>query len=143
MSEMVRRLYSDELIPDGCHVMLAEVGNAGIPPIHELPTAIPKVVVGRGGLLVATRCPDFGTVEWEIWVGDPGLNQREVVFDGELETVTRGFDAGPATAAFYHVNAPPGSYKVRADVRRDTRGYVDSARFVFLDAVDLGGEIVN
>lgn len=139
----VRRLYHDKVIPDGCHVMLVEVGNSRIPSVHELPTAVPKVVAGPGGLLVSTRCPDFGTVELEIWAGDPGLNRREVVFDGDLETVARGFDAGPATAVFFHINAPPGSYRVRADVHRDARGYVDSARFVFLDAEQLDGEIVN
>ena len=140
---IARRLYQDKVIPDGCHVMLSEVGNSRIPPLTEVPRPTPKVVTGPGGLLVSTRCPDFGTVELEIWAGDPGLDQREVVFDGLLETVVRGFDSGPATAVFFHVNAPPGSYRVRADVHRDARGYVDSARFVFLDAVGLDGETVN
>jgi hypothetical protein len=140
---MARRLYHANLLPDGCHVQLIEVGNARIPPPPVPPMAMPRVLGGPGGLLVSTRCPDYGNVDLEVWSGDPGPSQREVVFDGELETAVRGFDAGPATSLTFHVDAPPGTYQVRADVHRDAEGDVDSVRFIFSDAPGLKGAAVN
>ena len=140
---MARRLYQASLLPDGCHVMLIEIGNSRIPRTLDPHEAVLAVVHGPGGLLVSTRCPDYGNVELEVWAGDPGQHQREVVFEGDLETTARGFDAGPATAVFFHINAPPGLYRVRADVHRDADGYVDSVRFIFPESPDLKGMIIN
>jgi len=140
---MARRMYHSKLLPDGCHMQLVEVGNARIPSPPDPPTPMPSVLRGPGGLLVSTRCPDYGNVDLEVWAGDPGLSEREVVFEGELVTAARGFDAGPATAITFHVDAPPGKYQVRADVQRDADGEVDSVRFIFLQAPDLEGRIVN
>ncbi len=140
---MAKRLYHASLLPDGCHVQLIEVGNARIPPPPDPPVAMPRVLAGPGGILVSTRCPDYGNVDVEVWAGDPGPPRREVVFDGELETATRGFDVGPATALTFHLGAAPGTYRVLADVHTNTDGDVDSVRFIFLEAQDLTGTLVN
>jgi hypothetical protein len=62
---------------------------------------------------VLTRCDDQGDVDLEVWAGDPGPPPAgwEVVFEGELETEARGFDAGTATASSFgwrRLRAPVG-----------------------------------
>jgi hypothetical protein len=88
-----------------------------------------------------TRCPDDGNVDLEVWAGDAGAppDDWEVLFDGRLATDRRGFDAGTATNSTFHIDARPGSYRVRAEVHRDDARLIDAVRFVFPDADDLDG----
>lgn len=125
----------------GCHVTLQEVGRANFAMAPDPPAVAPEIVVSSAGLLIATRCPDYGDVNVEVWAGDPGGPPAEwdVVFDGQLETTARGFDAGTATASVFHVNARPGKYSVRTEVHRDNASLIDGVRFIFR-ASDLDGE---
>jgi hypothetical protein len=134
-------LFREELLPIGCHLVLLEIGTeiGGIP---LLPTPMPEVRVGRGGVAVLTRCEDDGDVQLEVWAGEPGGTPLgwSVVFDGNLETVSRGFSAGTAGASVLHIKAPPGTYRVRAEARRDADGDVDAVRFILPESPDLEGE---
>jgi hypothetical protein len=124
----------------GCHVTLIEVGRSGLPRIPDPPATIPEVRSGSGGVAVATRCPDDGDVDLEVWAGDPGRSRDwEVLFDGQVETESRGFDAGTATNSTFHINAREGKYRVRADARRDGDRLIDAVRFVFPETNDLDG----
>jgi hypothetical protein len=90
---------------------------------------------------VATRCPDDGDVDLEVWAGDPGTPTQgwEVLFDGRLDTESRGFDVGSALNSTFHIDARRGNYRVRAEARRDGDRLIDAVRFVFPEADDLGG----
>ena len=89
--------------------------------------------------MVATRCPDGGDVKLEIWAGDPGVEAPwDPAFDDELETISNGFNVGDVSDA-YHIDAPPGWYRVRADTRRDQKSEVEAVRFVFPENPDLTG----
>jgi hypothetical protein len=105
---------------------------------------MPQVRVGPGGVAVLTRCEDDGNVQLEVWAGDPGTPPHgwSVVFEGTLETVSRGFSAGTATASAFHINAAPGRYRVRAEARRDVGSDVDGVRFIFSESSELEGEIL-
>ena len=137
---MATVLYEGDWLPSGCHMVLMEIGTdiGGIPTDPEL---MPPVRVGHGGVAILTRCEDFGDVRLEIWVGERPANsgQWSPAFDGRLETVANGFDAGTATASIYRVDAPPGSYRVQVCVSRDVNGEVDGVRFVFPDSPGLRG----
>jgi hypothetical protein len=106
---------------------------------------MPEVRVGRGGVAVLTRCEDDGDVQLEVWAGEPGGTRLgwSVVFDGNLETVSRGFSAGTAGASVLHIKAPRGTYRVRAEAGRDADGDVDAVRFIFPESPDLEGEILE
>jgi hypothetical protein len=125
----------------GCHVTLIEVGRSGLPRIPDPPAAIPEVRAGSGGVAVATRCPDDGDVELEVWAGDPGVpsGDWDVVFDAPLQNEGRGFDAGNSTNSTFHINARPGKYRVRAEAHRDGDRLIDAVRFVFPETNDLDG----
>jgi hypothetical protein len=114
-----------------------------IPPAPDPPAPAPEVQVGPGGLAVTARCPDFGEVELEVWAGDPGPAPEdwEDVFDGRLETGAGGFDVGTSTATVFHVKAPAGVYRVRADgLRDDQKPWFAAVRFIFAESPDLQGE---
>jgi hypothetical protein len=64
------------------------------------------------------------------------------VFYGYIETEERGFDAGTAESSTFHIDAPPGTYRVRAEAHRDSWGDVDAVRFVFPYNDDLTGHDV-
>jgi hypothetical protein len=64
------------------------------------------------------------------------------VFYGHLETEERGFDAGTATASTFHIDAPPGTYRVRVEAHRDSSDRIDAVRFVFPYNDDLTGHDV-
>jgi hypothetical protein len=115
-----------------------EIG--GIP---AQPSAMPDLRVAPGGVAVLTRCEDYGKVRLTVWAGDPGPSSDDwsVVFDGRLVTVSRGFSAGTATATAFEVKAPPGTYRVRTEIRRDGNGDVDAVRFIFPESPNLAGEI--
>src|SRR4029077_21245645 len=106
------------------------------------PDPMPEVRIGPGGVAVLTRCEDDGKVELDVWAGDPGasLPGWQVVFDGNLDTMSRGFSAGTGGATAFRISAAPGTYRVRAEARRDANGYVDGGRFRFPEAPDLEGE---
>lgn len=138
---MARRMCRKTLVAD-CHVALVEVGNAEGDPGYlpdPLRDPLPDVRAGKSGLLVVTRCPDAGNVELEVWAGDPGLPPPgwDVVFQGQLETKARGFDASDGSGSVFHVNARPGIYRVRAEARRDRRRRIDAVRFIFAGSDDL------
>lgn len=139
---MVRRLYREILIAE-CGVDLVEIGNPEGDPGYlpdPLPEPRPLVRAGRAGIDISTRCPDFGPVDLEVWAGEPAPRPDwAVVFDGELESKANGFDAGNGSSSLFHVNAPPGRYRVRAEAHRDPNGEVDGVRFIFADAEDLDG----
>ena len=126
-----------------CELTLEEVGSArgapGLPDPVRLP--LPPMLVGPSGIAVRTRCDDDGDVDLEVWAGDPGGLPEgwEVMFEGNLETERRGFDAGTATSSTFHIDAPPGAYPVRVDARRDSLGLVDAVRFVFTANDELAG----
>ena len=138
---MARALFDQLVLPSGCHMVMLEIGTdiGGIPP--AAPERMPAVRSSTGGVAVLTRCEDFGKVALAVWAGDPGPPPAgwRVVFDGDLETHSRGFDAGTATASLVHVAAPPGTYRVRAETRQDANGEVDGVRFIFPDSPDLEG----
>ena len=143
---MARQLYSRRLVAD-CEVTLFEVGNPRAGPGYlkdPLPKSPPTVEVGPGGIAITTRCPDDGEVALEVWAGDPGPPDAEweTLFDGRLTTAGRGFDAGTATASVFHLNAPPGTYRVRAEGHRDARRLVDAVRLVFPQTDRLEGVAV-
>lgn len=119
--------------------MLVETGRPEALPDYPA-DGEPPVLVGSGGVMVATRCPGGGEVGLEVWAGDPGLQAPwRAVFDGELETLRNGFDVGDIGDA-YHVDAPPGRYRVRADGRSDERGELEAVRFVFPEDSKLTGQ---
>ena len=75
--------------------------------------------------------------------GDPRkvAQDWDVVFDGRLETGAGGFDVGTVAATVFHVNAPPGSYRVRAEARRDDqKRRFAGVHFIFAESPDLRGE---
>jgi hypothetical protein len=114
-----------------------------IPPAPRPPVQFPEVQMGPGGLVVTTRCPDFGKVDLEVWAGDPGKPPRGWVelFDGRLETGAAGFDVGTVGATVFHINAPAGAYRVRAEaLRDDQKPWFGAVRFVFAESPDLQGE---
>ena len=139
---MARLLFDEVLLPSGCHMTLFEMGTTigGLPAIA--PDRLSDVRFSANGIAVLTRCEDFGDVELVVWVGDPGPASAgwSVAFDGELETKSRGFDVGTATASLVHLVAPPGSYRVRVETRRDASGEVDGVRFILPDSPDVDGE---
>jgi len=140
---MARRMYEGTLLAD-CLVDLAETGNPQAGPGYlpdPLPDPLPEVRAGRGGIVVRTRCPDFGKVQLEVWAGDPGARPEgwEIVFDGHLETEGNGFDAGTGGGLVFHVNAARGRYRLRAEARRDSAGRIDGVRFLFPESGDLKG----
>jgi len=110
------------------------VGRANFEEAPDPPAVPPEVAISSSGILIATRCPDFGEVNLEVWAGDPGRAPKgwEIVFDGQFETSARGFDVGTATASVFHVNAGPGNYSVRTEIQRDGASLVEGVRFVFL-----------
>lgn len=125
-----------------CEVTLLGDLN-GIPPAPDPPSPVPEVQSGPGGLAVSTRCPDSGKVELEVWAGDPGQvpDGWVQIFDGRLETGVGGFDLGTSTATVFHINAPAGNHRVRADaLRDDQKPWFASVRFVFAESPDLHGE---
>ena len=138
---MAKLLFNQLLLPSGCHMVVLEIGTdiGGIPQVAAGP--MPAVRSSSSGVAVLTRCEDFGEVELEVWAGEPGPTPAgwSVVFDGALETKSRGFDAGTATASLVHLVAPAGKYQVRAEARRDANGEVDGVRFIFPDSPDLEG----
>jgi len=104
---------------------------------------MPDVRVGTAGIAVLTRCEDDGKVDLQVWSGDPGATPPgwTVLVEAELETVARGFSAGTGGATVIHIKAVPGTYRVRAEVKRDSNACVDGVRFIFPDSEDLEGEI--
>ena len=94
---------------------------------------MPEVRFGLGGVAVLTRCEDDGRVDLDVWAGDPGatLPGWQVLLDGNLETMSRGFSAGTGGATAFHISAAPGTYRVRAEARRDANGYVGRSSFQF------------
>jgi hypothetical protein len=98
---MARALFDQLVLPSGCHMVMLEIWTdiGGIPP--TAPERMPAVRSSTGGVAVLTRCEDFGKVALAVWAGDPGPPPAgwRVVFDGDLETHPRGFDAGTATAS--------------------------------------------
>lgn len=140
---MTARIYHDQLVPEGCHVML-DTDHGTIPRAPNLPRKIPPVLSGTGGVLVITRCPDFGNVEIEVWAGEPGTDGGwRTIFDDHLQTYSRGFRAGPGLGPTFHINAPAGEYRVRADVRTDAKNQVWAVRFVFPESPELKGSLIN
>lgn len=144
---MARRIYGDTVVAD-CLVDLAETGNPEAGPGYlpdPPPDPMPDIRAGRGGIVVRTRCPDFGKVHLEVWAGDPGARAPgwEVVFDGQLETTGNGFDAGTGGGLVFHVNAARGRYLVRTEARRDPAGRIDGVRFVFPEGDDLTGTALS
>lgn len=141
---MARTLFNAELLASGCHLVLIEIGTdiGGIP---NPPAPMPEVRVGRGGVAVLTRCEDDGRVNLEVVAGEPGETSPEwkVAFDGNLETESRGFNAGNAEASVIHIDAPPGIYRIRAEARSDANGDVDSVRFIFPESPDLKGQVLT
>ena len=139
---MAKRLYHKSLEID-CWATLSEPGNRNgmADRVPDPPAPLPDIRVGRSTVSVLTRCPDFGAVDLELWAGDPRRTPRgwTVAFDGALETLAQGFDLG-SIATIYHVNAPPGTYRVRVESHRGRDGYVDRVRFAFLEAPNLLGE---
>jgi hypothetical protein len=137
---MATVLYEGDWLPSGCHMVLMEIGTdiGGIPTDPEL---MPPVRVADGGVAILTRCEDSGDVRLEIWLGEPPANSGRwsSVFDGQLETVANGFDAGTATASIYHLDAALGSYRGQAYVSRDVNGEVDGVRSVFPESSTLRG----
>ncbi len=125
----------------GCQIILLEVGNT-LPHVPDPPVPFPEVQSGPSGIAVATRCPDDGDVDLEVWASDPGPPAAgwKIVFDGSLEISARGLDAGPATATAFYIEASPGKYHVRAEARRDRSGLVDGVRFIFPENGDLQGK---
>ena len=140
---VARRIYSGRVTPMGCHITIQEVGHADFPRHPDPPDKPAEVTVGSDGLLIATRCPDFGDVDLEAWSGDPGRPQAgwQTVFEGHIKTQARGFDIGTATATTFHVNVAPGSYAFRADIHRGSDGLIDGVRFIFPESPELSGEI--
>jgi hypothetical protein len=141
---MANLLYDAELLPGGCHLTLLEIGTGLDEPPHRS-TSDPEILVGLGGVAIATRCEDDGDVQLQVWAGDPGATPSgwSVVFDRDLQTVSLGFAAGTAEGSAFHINAPPGTYRVRAEARRDVNGDVDAVRFIFPESPDLEGEILE
>ena len=139
---MAKLLFHEALLPVGCHLVLVEVGTeiGGIP---DPPEPMPAVRAGVGGVAVLTRCEDDGKVELDVWAGDTGAVPPgwSVVFDGALKTAARGFSAGTGGATAFHISAPPGSYRVRAEARHDAMDYVDAVRFSFPESPNLDGEL--
>src|SRR3989442_12618190 len=102
---MARRLHQQRFVAD-CELTLIEVGNPKAGPGYlpdPLPDPRPLVQVGAGGLVIETRCPDDASPSWRCGWATRGSPPRgwEVVFDGQLETAGRGFDAGDATASVF------------------------------------------
>jgi hypothetical protein len=141
---VAQTLFNAELLPGGCHVVLLEIGTdiGGIP---DPPAPMPEVRVGHGGVAVLTRCEDDGKVQLEVLSGEPGETPPEwkVVFDGYLETESRGLSAGTAEASVFHIDASPGIYRIRAEARRDANGDVDAVRFIFPESPDLKGQALT
>jgi hypothetical protein len=139
---MAALLFDELLLPSGCHMVMLEMGTdiGGIPPLA--PQRMPAVRFSSSGVAVLTRCEDSGKVQMVVWAGDPGPPPTgwRVVFEGDLETKAKGFDAGTATASLVHVNADPGMYRVRAEARRDANGEVDGVRFIFPNSPNLDGQ---
>ncbi len=135
-------LFHELLMPSGCHMVVAELGTdiGGIPA--EAIERMPAVRSSPSGVAVLTRCEDFGDVELAVWAGDPGPPPEgwSVVFDGTIETRSKGFEAGTATATLIHLDAAPGKYRIRAVTRQDTNAEVDGVRFIFPDSPDLKGK---
>jgi hypothetical protein len=142
---MARRLYGKSLLLD-CWITLGESNTGSGWPgyLPDPPAPTPEMRFGRSGLEVNTRCPDFGEVDLEVWAGDPGPVRPDwkVVFDGELETVAQGFDVA-MMSIFFHIDASPGTYRIRAETHRGDEGYVDGVRFIFPESPDLVGETIN
>jgi hypothetical protein len=138
------RLYKKRLVA-GCLIRIDEVGHdevdASASSLPDPPQPIPEVGIGASEVIVQTRCPDFGKVELEVWAGDPGPAPPnwKVLFDGPLTSNGTGFEVGDV-GTFFHLNTAPGIYRVRADARRDSKGYVDALRFVFPESSDLTGQ---
>jgi len=78
----------------------------------------------------------------EVWSGDTGPTPADwdVIFDGSLVTMAKGSSAGTAEASVLHIDAPSGTYHVRAEGRRYTEGDVDAVRFICPESADLTAE---
>lgn len=140
--ELVPTLIYGKVLITECQVSLLGDDDR-IPPAPRPPAQFPEVQVGPGGLVVTTRCPDFGKVNLEVWAGDPGrvAEDWDVVFDGRLKTGAGGFDVGTVAATVFKINAPPGSYRVRVEaLRDDQRRWFARVRFIFAESPDLQGE---
>jgi hypothetical protein len=99
----------------------------------------PPVRIGTGAVMVATRCPSGGTVELEVWAGDPESEPSwGLAYEGEIETIANGFVVGDFGDA-YQIAAAPGRYRVRAYGRRDEQGELEAVRFVFPNNPELTG----
>jgi hypothetical protein len=134
-------IYKKDLTTE-CQVSLLGDDDR-IPPAPRPPAPFPEVQVGPGGIVVTTRCPDFGEVELEVWAGDPGqvAEEWDVIFDGRLETGAGGFDVATVAATVFRVNAPAGSYRVRAEaLRDDQKRWFAAVRFIFAESPALQGE---
>jgi hypothetical protein len=135
---LATRIYRKVLITTCEVVLLGDVDR-----IPSAPIPVPEVESGPGLLAVTTRCPDYGKVELEVWAGDPGPAPSGwiEVFDGTVETGAGGFDVGTSTAVVFHINAPAGSYRVRADaLRDDQKPWFRAVRFTFAESPDLRGQ---
>ena len=131
------------MVPMGGWISIVEIGGSGVPRIADPPAEIPPILVGSGAIAVATRLPDFGDVELEVWAGDPGAAPPDwlSLLDGNVETRRRGFEVGTATAWPLHLNLPPGKYHIRIEVHRDAANWVDAVRISFPDLEYLESEV--
>jgi hypothetical protein len=137
------RIYSQHSAPEGCHVML-DTDHGDIPRGPNPPAAIPDVLSGPGGLIIVTRCPDFGQIDLQVWSGDPGpSNGWDPIHEGRWETISSGFRVGFGMGPTFRIDAPKGDYRIRADVQRDSHKRVSAVRFVFPDAPHLTGTVIN
>lgn len=123
---------------------MLDTDHGTLPRAPNPPRKVPPVLSGTGGVLVVTRCPDFGNIEIEVWAGDPSTDSGwSTVFDGRLETHSRGFRAGPGLGPTFHIDAPAGEYRIRADVSTGEDRKVSAVRFVFPESPGLKGSLIN
>jgi hypothetical protein len=140
---MSNRIYSSHSTPEGCHVML-DTDQGEIPGGPDPPAQIPEVLSGTGGMIVVTRCPDFGKIDLEVWAGDPGPSSGWApIHEGRWQTRSNGFRVGFGMGPTFQIDAPAGEYRIRADVQRDSQRRVSAVRFVFPEADDLTGSPIN
>jgi hypothetical protein len=144
MARAATRLYKERITAD-CLIGIDELGHnevdASAHADPDPPAPTPDVRVGASEVVIQTRCPDYGKVDLEVWAGNPGLAppRWEVVFEGPLKSNGKGFEVG-GLATVFHINTAAGDYRVRIEVRRDSKGYVDAVRLIFPDAPNLTGE---